>query len=340
MSDILTMPEPCLQEQENAVIGEKYKSAKNQTAEVLKAMLGGGGQSGVDYDAQPMAELSWYYTEAKDGKPGSAEPSVTLNVFPWLLQRVVYDEEVDKAFDEFAELPEHEDSHWLTIAEDFPQWYAQKLSEEQWEEEGVNPYPLEVGGLYGEGNAFTHNTYNGEDLLSDTLQFHYFTIDGESYVLLQIHGGGDVRGNYGRPRAFRTEEDIFDNARAVVGCEGVEHLWDTDDGYHWYHDGGTLGVELQNYPAFGEADVAGLDETDETVKLGVWQLREICKRNPHLKVRYVAQWKKRERELQQERAALIKAEGYKRRQNGGAIFIDADENGHCPLCGGKLEAWA
>ena len=89
---------------------------------------------------------------------------------------------------------------------------------------------------------FITNTYNGEDLLSQVLQYHYATItegpdceqaetetiqsllaseiDGRAFVLLAIHGGCDVRGGYTRPRFFWITDDdgisIFDNARCSL----------------------------------------------------------------------------------------------------------------------------
>lgn len=113
----------------------------------------------------------------------------------------------------------------------------------------------------------TINTYNGEDLLSQTLQYVYFRCDGTDYVALQIHGGADVRGGYTEPVVFETSDDyghgIMDNARAGIApdwkalkeraeesarqgvlfpdlkCtdEPSEINWSTDDGCHWYYQG-------------------------------------------------------------------------------------------------------
>ncbi len=81
----------------------------------------------------------------------------------------------------------------------------------------------ECGGIYNDGEPFTHNTYNGEDLLSQTLQFIYWTDEDGAHVLLQIHGGADVRGGYTDARVFDVGgpmgddgTEIFDNARASV----------------------------------------------------------------------------------------------------------------------------
>lgn len=54
------------------------------------------------------------------------------------------------------------------------------------------------------------NTYNGEEYVSQTLQFMCFTDGLNDYVLLQIHGGCDVRGGYTAPRVFEINDiDYF-----------------------------------------------------------------------------------------------------------------------------------
>ena len=47
------------------------------------------------------------------------------------------------------------------------------------------------------------NTYNGENTLSQVLQGANVEIDGDEYVLFQIHGGCDVRGGYTDARLFK-----------------------------------------------------------------------------------------------------------------------------------------
>ena len=148
---------------------------------------------------------------------------VSLNVYHFLIRALEYAPGIDRAFHEWSDRPENKDKYWLELMEEFPNIYAKKTGQE-------------VGGLYGEGAPFTVNTYNGDDLLSQVIQYHYFEIDGDPFALLQIHNGCDVRGGYTQPRAFRVYDDdlsIFDNARADIICENG-HGWHTDDGYHWY----------------------------------------------------------------------------------------------------------
>ena len=51
----------------------------------------------------------------------------------------------------------------------------------------------------------THHfkTYNGASDLSQVLQGSWLEMDGEPYLLLQIHGGADVRGGYTDAKLFK-----------------------------------------------------------------------------------------------------------------------------------------
>lgn len=118
-------------------------------------------------------------------------------------------------------------------------------------------------GIYGESEPVTVNSYNEENLLDQVILFTYFELrtglgrggNHGSYVVLQIHGGCDVRGGYTRPRVFRVTDDdelaIFDFRRGTIFCEAEsEHWWSTDDGYHWYAEGACgrgAGKQLEQY---------------------------------------------------------------------------------------------
>ena len=95
---------------------------------------------------------------------------------------------------------------------------------------------IKAGGPYWSDEPCTFNTYNGECLLDQTLQGVIFEYDGTEYILLQIHGGCDVRGGYTAPYIFELESDCF-----MLYNDTDIHFTDgtyirTDDGYHWYND--------------------------------------------------------------------------------------------------------
>lgn len=118
------------------------------------------------------------------------------------------------------------------------------------------------------------NTYNGEDTLSQVIQYKLFAASehcpfadqGEGYyVLLSIHGGCDVRGGYTDLRVFWVGDydavcSLLDNARVELWCENEEcpgdgeyktKNWMSDDaGSNWYFDGSSGGPE----PVFNEEE--------------------------------------------------------------------------------------
>ena len=91
-----------------------------------------------------------------------------------------------------------------------------------------------AGGPYSEGEPWTENTYNGECILSQTLQYISCTIDNECIIILQVHGGCDVRGGYTEPRVFDGGDEFLIYNDATIGCVRCGASWFTDDGYHWY----------------------------------------------------------------------------------------------------------
>lgn len=100
-----------------------------------------------------------------------------------------------------------------------------------------------VRGPFGEGDRpMTVNTCNGEDALSQVVQYTLFQLGEweEVYVALFVHGGCDVRGGYTAPKFFsaggRHSEwtGILDNSRYTVGAydeaTGVSTKWDYEGG--------------------------------------------------------------------------------------------------------------
>jgi hypothetical protein len=273
-----------------------------------------------EFDGEPYAKLeASVYRADEDGENGELELLTTLNVYHWLCERLEYDEALQTAFEAFADKPENEDSPWLATAEAFV--------------ESLKAQGYELGGIYGEGEPMTVNTYNNEDALSQTLQYVYFTLDASNvetdedgnmpdgfapfsdgeYVLLQIHGGCDVRGGYTKPRAFTCghygELDILDNARVYLTCENpshaTRHQWYSDDaGSHFYDE--TWPKPVENAPrSLSEWPIKQVSEAPQTID-GEMQpsLPDVPKRNDII----------------------------------GYVAVDEDHNAYCPYCGHKLIA--
>jgi hypothetical protein len=225
------------------------------------AMLDSGGIYGRhwqrnqvrDFDAEPEVSLKFEVYNKQ------LHIEFTLNTYHWLKERLEYSEEMNTLFDgRFRqEVDEDDRKSWYELREEFPKYLAQLRGEPdenvgdecpecekgtlQMEDgqlvcseddcraifEGELRFG-EFGGIYGEGEPMTINTYNGEDALDQTLLYTLFSGDAGDFVALQIHGGCDVRGGYTKPRIFEfgllSELDILDNARGTIFCSGEDHL--------------------------------------------------------------------------------------------------------------------
>lgn len=186
---------------------------------------------GRDFEAEPVASLDVRWNRADE----AFRPEVTINVYHWLAEKVTFAPKLDAIYQAFAEPRREEDSEFA-IMEEFVEF-------------------LGASGLYGDGDPMTVNTYNGNCLLSQTLQFIYFTHQDESYILLQVHGGCDVRGGYTNARVFKANDDVLDFSDATIFADGEGAFndlpyWTTDDGWHFYYEGACglgAGKELDKY---------------------------------------------------------------------------------------------
>tara|TARA_R100000426_G_scaffold12342_1_gene12322 strand:- start:918 stop:1601 length:684 start_codon:yes stop_codon:yes gene_type:complete len=75
---------------------------------------------------------------------------------------------------------------------------------------------------YGESWS-TFNTYNGDSDLSQVLQGSWIKINDEMYLILQIHGGCDVRGGYTNARLFK-----IDNLDGLIHEYLIDYLHPLD----------------------------------------------------------------------------------------------------------------
>ena len=197
------------QEQNNETVKDVLQRMLKENTGVH--MLDSGGESG----------RAWQRNQNKafEQEPHSTfdEYGVTHNVYSWLLEKVELEitdksESLNRMLHAYAPNPQ------LPNYEEFLELIGAK-------------------GLYGEGEPQTVNTYNGECLLSQTLQYALFYIDDSPYVALQIHGGADARGGYTDTHIFAlndmNELGLYSQADAQATLkDGSE--WYTDDGYNWY----------------------------------------------------------------------------------------------------------
>jgi hypothetical protein len=163
------------------------------TAEKLVAMLTENtGRSMLDSgDAYGRA---WERNQGRDLASFMSEPTAVideygtgLNLFHWLHERLSYAPDIDAMWRAYDDA--HPDDSWFESAE---AWKS----------------------LVGEDDGYWSsfgwvNSYNSDNYLNGTIQFLPFTLGGESYVLLQIHGGCDVRGGYTKPVVFSADETVL-----------------------------------------------------------------------------------------------------------------------------------
>jgi hypothetical protein len=172
----------------------------------------------------PIVEISGShcYTDS-EGKKRRTTPEILIyyDTFHYLtnfLKLTPEAKQLQKQFEEYAELPENKDEGWFTLAEQFLEKLCKETEDSEYQ-------------------GFV-NTYNYDNLIYQVLQYGIITIKETDYILLQIHNGCDVRGGYTKPQFFEVpEEDYFqlaqNDVRMYCKC-GYCNAFSDDGGYHWY----------------------------------------------------------------------------------------------------------
>ena len=82
----------------------------------------------------------------------------------------------------------------------------------------------ELDDLHGVVIGRSWNSYNSENILSQELQGVDLEIDGEYYVMLQVHNGADVRGGYTVSKMFKLNYDgMMPDEQGIYGTiDGVQ----------------------------------------------------------------------------------------------------------------------
>lgn len=186
-----------------------------------------------DFRKQPNPIVEIYapykYKSENDGKMHKmgAEISVSYDLFHYLTNFLELTDKgtlsaknIQIKFEKYAEKPENQNVGWLALMEEF----MEKLHEKHEDSE-----------LLG-----TTNTYNYDNILNGTLQYRLIDIQDKRFILLQIHGGCDVRGGYTKPQFFEVvgydPHNMFcaqSDLRSSCKC-GKLNAYSDDCGYHWY----------------------------------------------------------------------------------------------------------
>mgnify|MGYP003148249071 CR=1 FL=1 len=166
------------------------------------------GKTLDDFKAEPAALLNWYVKRDDDGNITSAEPEVTTSVFHKLTSGIIW---LDDLCREFNAMP-CEDWHGGA-------YYGTSAEQTEW---------LDLHGFEQRRGCDGWNTYNWAANFSQTMQGHDLELNGENYVLIQIHGGADVRGGYTDAKLFRLSDHYEHYAVVVEDCGFSVDIPDND----------------------------------------------------------------------------------------------------------------
>mgnify|MGYP003113883225 CR=1 FL=1 len=159
-------------------------------------MLDSGGDNGrhwqrnqskslADFNAEPEAVLEWYCKRDDAGNIIEASPEVTVSLFHKLTSGVIWQDDYCR---EFNAMPCDD---WRG------DYYGTSSEQSEW---------LDMRGFVQPHGSDGWNTYNWDNNFSQVIQGHNLELEGEHYVLIQVHNGADVRGGYTDAKLFRLND--------------------------------------------------------------------------------------------------------------------------------------
>lgn len=167
----------------------------------------------------------WMETEKEIWWDYSEITSPTISTFALLSSILTYDEDENKAYEDFKDKLEETGELEYYESSQFQQYLEYLDSNETTLSRNF------------EWHGFRDNTYNHENLLSDIFQYTIFAKNDEYYVFLEIHRGGDVRGNYSGGCIFHIYDgddgvcSLVSSNRYTIYCNNCEAYWDMCQGY-------------------------------------------------------------------------------------------------------------
>jgi hypothetical protein len=160
--------------------------------------------------------------------------TVTKSIYFYLIDQLIITEESQslyERFEAFTKLPDIQNLSWHETYDAF----AKHLNAVDYPD-GLDKNDSGWKIIGGE------NSYNHESSLSQVYQYDILDNDdkGIRIIVLQIHGGADVRGGYTDPKFFQTSsgEEYFGYADNDYTIDIGRHSFYTDDGNNWYSQGG------------------------------------------------------------------------------------------------------
>lgn len=207
---------------------EEYTETEKQIIKMLTQntgvnMLDSGGYGGrawqqnrkiKNFNDLPNIEYEFIFDDCKELE----KIHVSLNIYHFLKEHLLITEK-SKKYQEQFEKSLSDDRSWIEEMDNFLDLIEDELEDFS-----------KIG-----------NTYNFENHLSGTLQYIIFQDhDMYWYIILQIHGGADIRGGYTDPYIFQLQGQKYcndeanyefegDTQRLNFTCEKCYATWDTDD---------------------------------------------------------------------------------------------------------------
>ena len=167
---------------------------KMMTQSTGRALLDSGDHYGRNWERNAKKTIEDFISEPEctleiEERRGKLEPSVYISLFHYLDKAL----ELDPICDEFNLMP-------------------------------CDNWESDIYGVSAEGKQFLddreatikgdYSSYNGESSLSQVIQYTLVDIDSTEYILLQVHGGCDVRGGYTDAKLFKIIDEcyLYENA--------------------------------------------------------------------------------------------------------------------------------
>lgn len=239
-------------------------------------ILDSGGAYGRNWTRnQNSADTAEAFAEAKLATPEAYFDSytgVTLNTFALCATFLEFQPDLQAEFDAYAD--EQPDEAWFPLMQEYAEGAHAPKSD------------------YNSPQVW--NTYNWETLIDETLQGVTFELnDGETYALVQYHGGCDVRGGYTRPRVFKFLGYNGADVDFMIALSDAYINIEFPDGSKFHQDvrGGVVDeVFDENFETISDEDEARLREVDLFVNLGDQEGRDEVTLETGVKVSTYAVW--------------------------------------------------
>lgn len=240
---------------------KNYKAQRAKTgkiiAEMLKentgiAMMDSGGDDGrawqwrqkiENFDNLPYSKVEFSTYGNDDDRKMCVEYS--KEIYHFLVENCEYDPQWDKLFQKFCKKNKEDKDlsgiemflekdnlfQYLSNKSKLSAFEAEVFGELESNEETLKP-------PYFANDPFTENSYNFETVINGTIQWGQFEYKNNNYVILQIHGGADVRGGYTNAKVFclNEPESFVSSIRDGNIYAGDDFRWFTDDGCNWYSE--------------------------------------------------------------------------------------------------------